>query len=1157
MPLLQTTKQPLEPIPPVSRDQIKALGKDAEVFYIPFSGEIFLNYESYFNRCYVYRKPIFMCENSGKTGLTFQQALESEEQCRNAKYAKFPKIWQKKALEMMHGSKMSLATLTDYVYEYFNENPSKDELVSFEIGGIACNGRIIQILPPGPDQEEESYDEVFFNGQPIPEGRSIDLYVVMLCTWSGRILSAEEGGGFQLRYVISKERMRRNKKVLSKANFKTFIKESTTREVWAGAPWIVKKDLCLKWKIAVTPPDSPLSAAASAQDKKRRGRRLKIDEPEEPQPITFPIPDEELPTRAPRPLIDDDGVPYPQDPGFVSDFAPIRPDDLHGALMVWDFMVTFGKQLKLYPMNFHDFLQSLSPSHPTSPLLAEVFGSLMHLACREFATKLSSGTASSRLLSPPASDDSEAAVAMHSDGSFEAKFAKYYHKLSEVETVCIDQWYRWYPGRWATDKKDKSRDQRLRAWEVALIGFLKDVDFSGRLEAQRWSILSALVCLEELSGEAKMEEVAPQNAEIADASKPSTENGGTVSEKIEATVNGTTEHESAELAGDVSMDSALPNGGEPSAGVANGAAGDVPMSSGQPLESADPNSSSAVEGVASKLRKRRPPEPAEQKPEPGMNGGGERRSSRKRQKISTYREDYDNDFGDDFGEYTEDVVPAPDGDAGDMDYKDDHSSCAPSPKGRGSTARASRTRGAGELEVATNGRAANALGSSVGNTPEPFPMTPTTSSGPGLPATAGSGGGGRRRGGGLGSGGQSARGAGASKGIQDHPVEVEILIKTASRGFLNISAIDRLSILHAIVEELGQSASLVKESVEASIDRIADIRKELKDMLKEFKDLESARSELEEKEKERLLAEKAAEEEAALAEAQKQKEEVYDADLLRNSTSLRLKKLREDTQRKREAERLKKAEQNRQRQEQREHKRAQEERRKQDEAERALTLRRAALEAELLFCIGTSRVSCIGRDRHSRRYWWLDHNLGTSHVVPPAGDKALSSPGAGAVVSNKAAAKAAEDSADADRSAAQDVVRYFETLEWGTGLLLVEEVQMVPGEEMLERGLATRWAAVDSPEKLETLLRWLDPRGIRESDLIQGIERIREPLEFGMRCRQQYLEGYPTPETDNDTKTSDGEAAAAGAAKAKSKTTTTTTARTLPHMLYVNDWFDL
>ncbi|KAJ1371692.1 Histidine-containing phosphotransfer protein 3 [Parelaphostrongylus tenuis] len=77
MPLLN--KKPLERCEPPSN--VKLTDK---VYYLEASNEIFLTYDEFFERMIQLNSTLFSCEYTGKTGLTFFEALESEKQAMRA-----------------------------------------------------------------------------------------------------------------------------------------------------------------------------------------------------------------------------------------------------------------------------------------------------------------------------------------------------------------------------------------------------------------------------------------------------------------------------------------------------------------------------------------------------------------------------------------------------------------------------------------------------------------------------------------------------------------------------------------------------------------------------------------------------------------------------------------------------------------------------------------------------------------------------------------------------------------------------------------------------------------------------------------------------------------------------------------------------------------
>ena len=103
------------------------------------------------------------------------------------------------------------------------------EQVGIEVNGEPCYALVTDIISP------ETQD---INPAAIE-------YIVHLCTWDGRTLTDEESGGFQLRYKVLVSQTKRSRQILSKNNFKDYIKSSAIKESWIGAPWKVKVCLIL------------------------------------------------------------------------------------------------------------------------------------------------------------------------------------------------------------------------------------------------------------------------------------------------------------------------------------------------------------------------------------------------------------------------------------------------------------------------------------------------------------------------------------------------------------------------------------------------------------------------------------------------------------------------------------------------------------------------------------------------------------------------------------------------------------------------------------------------------------------------------------------------------------------------------------------------
>ncbi|KAG1472464.1 hypothetical protein G6F56_001521 [Rhizopus delemar] len=93
MPLLKR-----KPVPPVATPTLDSTKKDKEVWYSPYTHEIFLDYSEYLKRTLLYKKPIWQCEATGKVNLTYLEALKSEKEENNRTGNKLSLELQKQVL---------------------------------------------------------------------------------------------------------------------------------------------------------------------------------------------------------------------------------------------------------------------------------------------------------------------------------------------------------------------------------------------------------------------------------------------------------------------------------------------------------------------------------------------------------------------------------------------------------------------------------------------------------------------------------------------------------------------------------------------------------------------------------------------------------------------------------------------------------------------------------------------------------------------------------------------------------------------------------------------------------------------------------------------------------------------------------------------------
>ncbi len=154
-------------------------------------------------------------------------------------------------------------------------------------------------------------------------------------------------------------------------------------------------------------------------------------------------------------------------------------------------------------------------------MLPEVFAALVAVACREWGQTLPKNSEQSLSSVPLEEADTGGMVTSSSnenlagqDGDIskedigaapmpiqkdgdELEFEAAYQLLSPDEKVALDQWWKWYPGRWSSpDDKNwqgyGASRTRLKAWQVALAGIIRDWIPREELR-QKYTILKLLI----------------------------------------------------------------------------------------------------------------------------------------------------------------------------------------------------------------------------------------------------------------------------------------------------------------------------------------------------------------------------------------------------------------------------------------------------------------------------------------------------------------------------------------------------------------------------------------------------------------------------------------------------------------------------------------
>uniref|UniRef100_A0A5B7BGS0 DDT domain-containing protein n=1 Tax=Davidia involucrata TaxID=16924 RepID=A0A5B7BGS0_DAVIN len=354
------------------------------VFQIRFTKEIFRDYGEYLNRINLYRRRIWTCKVTGKTNLTYEEALVSEKRATE-KVQQFPK---ELVVPVLRDVQFSLLTLKDLV------NSVATKLQEQLKEGIELYGRrnsrvypckIVKVL-------EEEADRTQYEVAWLDKDKKI--------TGSA---------------VVNGDDLIRKKLPFSRDILKSFIRESTYRSV----PWVLHDKLARKHGISTDPPEElrgqiffqdgrVVSKRKRRKNEEDRQNTMEADEEEfreckrnklgkknaealisgknAEKEFTEDVKQKEKPIKYP---IDDLLVqPAADDPVFTECPSPSRdfnvPMDCVGdLLMVWDFCSSFSRLLCLWPFSLEDFENALCHKDSNLALIAESHSALLRLLLKD------------------------------------------------------------------------------------------------------------------------------------------------------------------------------------------------------------------------------------------------------------------------------------------------------------------------------------------------------------------------------------------------------------------------------------------------------------------------------------------------------------------------------------------------------------------------------------------------------------------------------------------------------------------------------------------------------------------------------------------------------------------------------------------------------
>ncbi|EGO04257.1 hypothetical protein SERLA73DRAFT_82321 [Serpula lacrymans var. lacrymans S7.3] len=255
---------------------------DHEVYFLQQTGEIFESYEAYASRMSFYKLKQFQCEVTGKSGLDYFQAVDSEQLEARTMHSRFPEPLKPAVLKAVQWQVMGrLDHLVEAVYNRFKDRYFIDEKLYVETRGDKLYAKVVKVFPPTsatnrststsspllPSVKEEALTVHATGGDlriPFKEALVKDdplKYLYQVQILEDRYEKCYEKGKVQARAQVNPSgnlvdvqctSMSRDRLAFSKSILRRFIRDCVDRDPAVASPWVVKLEIAKRYGLAST-----------------------------------------------------------------------------------------------------------------------------------------------------------------------------------------------------------------------------------------------------------------------------------------------------------------------------------------------------------------------------------------------------------------------------------------------------------------------------------------------------------------------------------------------------------------------------------------------------------------------------------------------------------------------------------------------------------------------------------------------------------------------------------------------------------------------------------------------------------------------------------------------------------------------------------------
>lgn len=142
-----------------------------QVFLIRFTGEVFPEYELYLSKLNFYRQRQWSCLVTGKHGLTYEEAVTSEQKSK-APGGQFPAIYEEPVIRLIHHSTHKLDDLSGRIAAHFRDSFVCGEEVLGTKNGMPTPCRVVAVHEaPAVEGMEASVFDTQYDVQWVADGQ--------------------------------------------------------------------------------------------------------------------------------------------------------------------------------------------------------------------------------------------------------------------------------------------------------------------------------------------------------------------------------------------------------------------------------------------------------------------------------------------------------------------------------------------------------------------------------------------------------------------------------------------------------------------------------------------------------------------------------------------------------------------------------------------------------------------------------------------------------------------------------------------------------------------------------------------------------------------------------------------------------------------------